>query len=263
MLKGGIFLDMENLMQNGGWGIRYDVVRQFAEAQGVTVLRANAYMAIDTTRESADQVVRQKKDSYRSAIRRNGFHLTLKQVMRYRNEDGEIITKANADLDLACDALLQSDNLDYILIGTGDGDFVRLVRALQSRGKRVDVLSFANTSSQLKEEADNYFSGFLLPGLVRDDGDRRQRGTMHFVDEVKGYGFITTRTGFGAGDVRDDIFCHIRDFSRRGGQVTNQEFAALRTNGAVLEFLTEQQPDGKMKARNVEELEWDDAFVRV
>ena len=66
-------------MRKGGWGIRYEVVREFAEAQGVTVLRANAYMAIDITREAGNSSLRQKRESYRSAIRRNGFHLTLKE----------------------------------------------------------------------------------------------------------------------------------------------------------------------------------------
>jgi uncharacterized LabA/DUF88 family protein/cold shock CspA family protein len=263
MLKGGIFLDMENLMRNGGWGIRYDVVREFAEAQGVTVLRANAYMALDTSREGGDPVLRQKKEGYRAAIRRNGFHLTLKPVMRYRNEDGEEVTKANADLDLAVDALLQTENLDYVLLGTGDGDFVRLVRALQSRGKRVDVLSFANTSSLLKDEADNYVSGFLVPELVPDLDEGRHRGLMHYVDEPKGFGFITARTGLKPTDVRDDIFCHIREFTRHGAQVSNQEFAALRTNGAIVEFAIEEQPDGKVRARGVKEVAWDDDFVRV
>ena len=150
MLKAGIFLDMENLMRNGGWGIRYDVVKALAEAQGTVVLRANAYMAVDEQREGRDAVYRQRSEAYRSAIRRNGFHLVLKEVKRYRNADGEEVMKANSDLDLAVDALLQSENLDYILLGTGDGDFLRLVRAVQSHGKRVDVLSFANTSGQLK-----------------------------------------------------------------------------------------------------------------
>lgn len=263
MLKGGIFLDMENLMRNGGWGIRYDVVRDFVEAQGVTVLRANAYMAIDIAREAGDSTLRHKKEGYRSAIRRNGFHLTLKEVMRYRNEDGEEVTKANADLDLAVDALLQSENLDYILIGTGDGDFVRLVRALQSRGQRVDVLSFANTSGHLKDEADNYISGFLLPGLVREDDVGRLRGVIHYVDEAKGFGFITARTGLKPTEVREDIFCHITEFTRRGASLTNQDFAALRTNGSVVEFTLEELPDGKSKARGVREVSWDDEFVRV
>src|SRR5262249_35924035 len=138
VLKAGIFLDMENLMRNGGWGIRYEVVKALAEAQGAVVLRANAYMAVDYQREAQDFAHKQKKEGYRAAIRRNGFHLVLKAVKRYRDEDGEEVVKANADLDLAVDALLQSENLDYVLLGTGDGDFLRLVRALQGHGKRVD-----------------------------------------------------------------------------------------------------------------------------
>ena len=45
MLKAGIFLDIENLSRNGGWGMRYDPIKALVEAQGATVLRANAYIA--------------------------------------------------------------------------------------------------------------------------------------------------------------------------------------------------------------------------
>src|SRR5689334_7294758 len=109
---------MENLMRNGGWGIQYDVIRAYVEAQGATIVRASAYKAIDHQREAADPERRAKAESYRNVIRRNGFHLTLKPVMRYRNEEGEEVTKANADLDIAIDALLQAENLDYVLLGT-------------------------------------------------------------------------------------------------------------------------------------------------
>src|SRR5262249_53374527 len=156
---------------------------------------------------------------------------------RYRDAEGEIVTKANADLDLAVDAMLQSDNLDYILLGTGDGDFLRLVRALQSHGKRVDLLSFDNTSTDLRQEVDNHFNGFLIPGLLppREGAERRHRGFMHFVEEKRGYGFLTVRTGLGERDVTDDVFCHIRDFSREGQPIDNVAFAALRTRHVVLE----------------------------
>ena len=108
MLKGGIFLDMENLMRCGGWNIRFDAVKELVEAQGVTVVRANAYMAVDELRESEEEDYRQKKIEYRSAVRRAGFHLVRKKVQRFPNADGEMVLKANADVDLAIDALLQS-----------------------------------------------------------------------------------------------------------------------------------------------------------
>jgi hypothetical protein len=128
------------------------------------------------------------------------------------------------------DALLQSENLDYILLGTGDGDFLRLVRALQSRGKRVDLLSFANTSSELRREVDNHWLGFLMPGMLPAEEGREPPARSHaFVNEERGFGFLTVRTGLSDADVRDDIFCHIRDFTRDGEPVDNLTFAALRT----------------------------------
>src|SRR5262245_46880655 len=183
---------MNNLMRNGGWGLRYDVVKDLVAAQGTTVLRANGYMAVDLEREDHDIEYRQRIEAYRNAIRRNGYHLVPKEVKRYRDAEGETVTKANADLDLAVDAMLQSENLDYVLLGTGDGDFLRLVRALQSRGKRVDLLSFDNTSTELRQEVDNHFSGFLIPGLLpaREGAEQRRRGYMHFVEERRGYGFL-------------------------------------------------------------------------
>ncbi len=259
MLKAGIFLDVENLSRNGGWGVRYEVIKELVAAQGpVTVLRANAYLAVDVEREAEDPAYRQRQSDYRGAIRRTGFHLIHKEVRRYRDSEGEMVLKANADLDLAVDALLQSDNLDYILLGSGDGDFLRLVRALQSRGKRVDLISFANTSSELVREVDNYFNGFLIPNVVPADNVRetRLRGVLHAVNEEKGFGFMTVRTGLGPDDVRYDVFCHITDVSKGGQPIDNATFANLRNRRAIIEFDLAPTDDGRVKAVNAREFRW-------
>jgi uncharacterized LabA/DUF88 family protein len=258
VLKAGIFLDMNNLMRNGGWGLRYDVVKELVAAQGTTVLRANAYMAVDTEREALDLEYRQRIEAYHAAIRRNGYHLVLKEVKRYRDAEGEVVMKANADLDLAVEAMLQSENLDYLLLGTGDGDFLRLVRAVQNHGKRVDLLSFDNTSTELRREVDNHFNGFLIPGLLpaREGAERRMRGYMHYVEEKRGYGFLTVRTGLAPDAVRDDVFCHIRDFSRDGVAVDNMAFAALKSRSTILEFDLGQDDAGRPKASAAVEFRW-------
>ena len=54
MLKAGIYLDIENLVRNGGRGMRFHVIRDLVEAQGATVLRACAYLAVDKEREQRD-----------------------------------------------------------------------------------------------------------------------------------------------------------------------------------------------------------------
>lgn len=257
MLKAGIFLDIENLARCGGWGIRYRAVRELTAAQGARVLRANAYMAIDIEREKFDSEYRRKKAEFRDAVRGEGFHVVLKPVQRYETAEGDTVIKANADLDLAVDALLQADNLDYVMLGSGDGDFLRLVRALQNRGRRVDLLSFSNTSKKLREEVDYYFSGYLVPGILPQRGNNgRQRGTLHVVNEDKGYAFITVVTGYGVADVRDDIFCHISDFCHKDGRaVSNASFADLKSRQTILEFDLVEQDDGKVKAVNVTEFE--------
>jgi uncharacterized LabA/DUF88 family protein/cold shock CspA family protein len=252
MLKGGIFLDVENLTRNGGYGMRFRAVKDLVEAQGITVLRANAYMAYDLDEEGRDPVFRNAKMEYRNRLHREGFHLILKEVQRYPNPDGSVSTKANSDLDLAVDALLQADNLDYVLLGTGDGDFLRLVRAVQSRGKRVDLLSFSNTSGALRREVDYHFSGFLMPGILASDQDstNRHRGIMHGVNEERGYGFLTLQTGLAVDAVRDDIFLHINDFAGSNGlNVSNEAFARLKTRGTIIEFELAEQADGRPKAR--------------
>ena len=249
MLKGGIFLDMENLMRCGGWNIRLGSVKDLVEAQGFRTVRANAYMAVDEERESVDQEYKKKKLEYRSAVRRAGFHLVRKKVQRFPNADGEIVLKANADVDLAIDALLQAENLDYILLGTGDGDFLRLVRALQNRGKRVDLLSFSNTSTELRREVDYHFSGFLYPGILPDpenEDSERKRGFIHMVDEEKGYGFLTVQTGYKPDEQRSDIFIHITDFTH---PIDNREFARLKTYEEIIEFTIVENDEGKVQAK--------------
>lgn len=250
-MRAGIFLDVENLVRCGGWGIRFRAVRQLVEAQGATVVRANAYMAVDRERENEDPEYRVKKAEYRDAVRREGFHLGLKEVHRHYDEEGRCQTRADVDLDLAVDAMLQAENLDYVLIGSGDGNFVRLVQALQSKGRRVDLLSFSNTSRRLRSEVDNHFSGFLYPGILPETREEidRVRGVMHHVIEDKGFGFLTVQTGMGVAECRDDVFLHINDFADEDGlALSNEQFAAMKRRHTIIEFDLVEQEQGKFKA---------------
>lgn len=256
-MKAGIFLDIENLSRCGGYGMRFQEVRALVEAQGAVVLRANAYMAQDEEREYKDVEYRRKKSSFREGFRRRGFHLTLRKVQRYYDPDTDgWITKANADMELAIDALLQSENLDYILLGSGDGNFLRLVRALQSRGKRVDLLSFLNTSVALRKEVDHHFNGFLYPQLLPGlSEDRPYRGFMHAVIAEKGFGFLTMNTGFGLADYRDDVFLHINNIRNVDGfRISGDEFEDLKSRQAVIEFDIQEEEEGRIKAVNAIEL---------
>jgi hypothetical protein len=112
---------------------------------------------------------REKARSYQSALREIGYKVIEKRVKWFEDEAGNRYGKANADLDMAVDVLLQSENLDRVLLVTGDGDFVQVVRALQNKGCRVEVLAFDNISEELRREADMFVSGYLVPGCCRHE----------------------------------------------------------------------------------------------
>lgn len=250
MLRAGIYLDVENIVRCGGWGIRFRAVRQLVEAQGARVTLANAYMAIDRQREEQDPEFALKKADYRDAVRREGFHLILKDVEHF-DEDGGGFDRSEVVLDLAVDALQQAEGLDVVLLGAGDGDYSALAQALRSRGRRVDLLSFDNPSPALRGAIDNHFNGFLYPGILPEpkDGALRLRGVMHHVIEDKGFGFLTAQTGLAPHERRDDVFLHINDFTDEDGNtLTNEQFAAMKRHQTVIEFELIEQEGGKYKA---------------
>ncbi len=223
MLKTGVYVDAENIRLCGGYGMRYDVLVDLAEAGNSVLLRANSYLAEDRERTRDDQEYRQKLYRYHDVLRQCGFKVIKKFVKHFVDDEGIITTKANADMDLAIDALLQARNLDRVILLTGDGDFIRLVLALQNMGCRVEVLGFNNVSHELKEAADSYLSGFLVPGLLpihSGGGENRQRGFPINYNADRGFGFmryyILTRDGLKpesvffhcskAQDINDNLF---------------------------------------------------------
>ncbi|MGE0049802.1 MAG: NYN domain-containing protein [Acidithiobacillus sp.] len=202
-LRIGVYVDAENVRYNGGYAMRYDVLRRFAargdgRAAG-QLIRLNTYMAVDGQRTRVDSEYRDRIRAYQQAVRDLGWKIIEKPVRWFTDDEGNAIAKANADLDLAVDVMLQSERLDQVLLVTGDGDFLQVVRALQNRGCRVEVLGFRNVSLHLQHEADAFYSGYLIPGLlpVRGDGKvswgefgSRVRGICSRWEVDRGFGFI-------------------------------------------------------------------------
>ncbi len=192
MLKTGIYVDAENIRLSGGYGMRYDILVDLANAGNSELLRANSYLAEDRARTREDADYRQKLYRYHDILRQCGFKVIKKYVKHFVDDEGILTTKANADMDLAIDALLQARNLDRVILMTGDGDFIRLVLALQNMGCRVEVIGFNNVSHELKEAADSYLSGFLIPGLlpIQSGDESRVRGAPLNYNPERGFGFM-------------------------------------------------------------------------
>lgn len=201
--KVGVYVDVANIYNNGGQRMQYDVLRSFACRDGAEPVRLNAYVTFDQGRSERDEDYRKGSANFHSALRDLGYKVIVKEIRWYEDESGRMYGKANADLDLAVDALLQSENLDRVLIASGDGDFVQVVRALQNKGCRVEIIGLENVSSRLKQEADMFISGFLIPDLIpvnmrqkyEPESDEwgemgsRVRGWCYWHSE-QGYGFM-------------------------------------------------------------------------
>ena len=196
-VKVGVYVDVENMARNGGYGMRYDVLREFATRGESNAIRLNAYVAFDYARAQTDPVYRANAFNFHSALRDFGYKVIQKAVKWFTDDSGQSYAKSNADLDMAVDAIMQSDRLDRVLLATGDGDFVQVARALQNKGCRVEVVAFNNVSSDLKREADLFVSGHLIPNLAAGLTDgrwgqvgSRVRGICYSFSHDRGFGFL-------------------------------------------------------------------------
>ncbi len=196
----GIYVDVSYIYINGGQKMQYDILREFACRDDAEPVRMNTYVSLDKERMDWDEVYKKGTQNFHSALRDIGYKVIVKEIQWFEDESGNRYGKANADLDLAVDALLQSENLDRVLLVSGDGDFVQVVRALQNRGLRVEVLALDNVSSKLRHEADFFISGYLIPNLIPVNNARsdqpnwgelgsRVRGTCYWHSD-QGYGFM-------------------------------------------------------------------------
>lgn len=198
MLKVGVYVDAANIDMNGGFQMRYEVLRQFAEQGRDKAMRLNSYATFDPIRAEDTPEYRRKKSAYFSALRRQGFKVIVKNYQWRTNEFGERTAKANADMDMAVDILTQAKHLDRVLLVTGDGDFCKVAAALQNHGVRVEGLAFDNVSGDLVNELDGFTWGQTVPGLVDlspvdDPKEIYFCGEVESYNEEKKYGFITYR----------------------------------------------------------------------
>lgn len=249
-LRVGVYIDVANLARNGGYGMRYDVLRDFACRGNAEAVRLNAYVGYDSERAERDSYYRHAQEGFFSLLRDFGYKVIEKNVKWYVDESGNRFGKANADLDLAVDALLQSENLDRVLLATGDGDFVQVVRALQNRGCRVETVAFENVSTALRQEADMFISGYLIPNLLPTSGSRggpgwgeygsRVRGVCYSHNAEKGYGFMrvlkTLSPGLGKIDSRQPDSPYISVFFHNSRLPDHVDVDELPSRNYIFEF---------------------------
>ncbi|MGQ3212817.1 MAG: LabA-like NYN domain-containing protein [Shinella sp.] len=111
----------------------------------------------------------------------NGYKVVTKPAKEFTDSLGRRKIKGNMDIELAIDAMEQSETVDHFVIFSGDGDFTSLVEALQRRGRKVSVVSTMQTqppmiADDLRRQADYFIDlGTLKAEIGRDPSERPQR----------------------------------------------------------------------------------------
>ncbi len=145
----GIFVDVQNMFYSAKALYQSKIdYRKLLEAivQERKLIRAIAYVV---QKADVDQ------SSFLEALRRSGYEVKKKEMLI--REDGS--TKGDWKMQIALDALMLEPKLDCVVLVSGDGDFLPLVEALNSRGCRSEVVSFEqSTSNDLMRECSQFIT---------------------------------------------------------------------------------------------------------
>jgi uncharacterized LabA/DUF88 family protein len=90
-----------------------------------------------------------------------GYQLFLKPVKLYEHEDGTTKRKANCDVDMTFYMMKEKDHFDRLIVLSGDGDFLPVLKYLRKIKKEVIVFGRSErTAKEIKQFAGDKFRDF-------------------------------------------------------------------------------------------------------
>ena len=118
----------------------------------------------------------------------NGYTMVTKPTKEFTDSMGRRKIKGNMDIELAIDVMEMAERLDHIVIFSGDGDFRRLVEAVQRKGVRVSVVSTVRSqppmvADELRRQADYFMELQDLQPVIARIRDREDAGRDEDEDE--------------------------------------------------------------------------------
>ncbi len=180
----GLFIDGANLYATAralGFDIDYKRLLEYFSGKGHLV-RALYYTALIEDQEYSP--IRPLIDW----LDYNGYTMVTKPTKEFTDASGRRKIKGNMDIELAIDVLEMSPHLDHIVLFSGDGDFRRLVEAVQRKGLRVTVVSTVRSqpsmvADELRRQADRFidiveFQGEIERTLPADHPRARARENL-------------------------------------------------------------------------------------
>ena len=121
----------------------------------------------------------------------NGYTMVTKPTKEFTDATGRRKVKGNMDIELAIDVMEMAVHLDHIVLFSGDGDFRRLVEAVQRKGVRVTVVSTVRSQpSMIADELRRQADRFVDLAQLQSDIERtlpadhpRSRERQQFVED--------------------------------------------------------------------------------
>ncbi|MDZ4231568.1 MAG: NYN domain-containing protein [Patescibacteria group bacterium] len=155
----GIFIDIQNLYHSAKnlYGARVnfaELLKRLTKER--KLVRALAYIVRSDPSTG--------EEAFFDALEKSGIELRSKDIQIFASG----AKKADWDVGIAVDAIRMANMFDIIILVSGDGDFVPMVKYLQwGLGKGVEVAAFGKTTNAgLREAADTFIDLDGLPKVV-------------------------------------------------------------------------------------------------
>lgn len=145
----GIFVDMQNILIASR---RYLRKIDFQKLLDFLILDRHLVKALAYVVEDPEW----RQQDFFDMLRRKGFEVRTRPLIR--RADGS--AKGNWDTGIVVDAIHLADqkDLDIVLVVSGDGDFIELMKFLKTKGIRVEAAGFPfNTAQNLPGSVDEFF----------------------------------------------------------------------------------------------------------
>lgn len=178
----GLFIDGSNLYAAAralGFDIDYKRLLNLFAAKG-RLIRAFYYTALIEDQEYSP--IRPLVDW----LDYNGYTMVTKPTKEFTDALGRRKIKGNMDIELAIDVMEMAQHLDHVVLFSGDGDFRRLVEAVQRKGVRVTVVSTVRSqppmvADELRRQADVFLELLdLEPQIARAHLHREERPPVNY-----------------------------------------------------------------------------------
>lgn len=153
-LRRFIAVDAQNIFYHGK--LNYDVLKEHIESQGGYCM-FNIYTSYDPDNQS--------QGAFISAVGRFGYRVVSRPIRQ--RIDGTI----NGDMDavLIVDVMQAAAHFNEFILVSGDSDFVPLIQALSSMGKKTVVYGYYhNTSQELINSCHEFYDILNINNICRD-----------------------------------------------------------------------------------------------